>query len=83
MNTTTRLYDAIEGFPDPVLAEIVDFAEFLRSKRLDLQSIASDEPLLTLSGGLEASKTFAVDPLETDNPRAPIFEIAKRTVVPL
>ena len=48
MNTTTRLYDAIKGFPDPVLAEIVDFAEFLRSKRLDLQPIASDEPLLTL-----------------------------------
>ena len=63
MNTTTRLYDAIKGFPDPVLAEIVDFAEFLRSKRLDLQPIASDEPLLTLSGGLEASQTFAGDPL--------------------
>ena len=61
--TTTRLYDAIKGFPDPVLAEIVDFAEFLRSKRLNLQPIASDEPLLTLSGGLEASKTFAGDPL--------------------
>ena len=64
MNTTTiRLYDAIKGFPDPVLAEIVDFAEFLRSKRLNLQPIASDEPLLTLSGGLESSKTFAGDPL--------------------
>ena len=61
--TTTRLYDAIKGFPDPVLAEIVDFAEFLRAKRLNQIPIVSDEPLLTLAGGLEASKTFAADAL--------------------
>lgn len=63
MNTTTRLYDAIKDFPDPVLAEIIDFAEFLRSKQLNLHSSVSDEPLITLSGGLEKSKKFADDPL--------------------
>ena len=63
MSTTSRLYEAIKGFPDPVLAEIVDFAEFLRAKRLNQPPIVSDEPLLTLSGGLEASKTFAADAL--------------------
>jgi len=63
MSTTTRLYDAIKDFPDPVLAEIIDFAEFLRSKQLNLHTAASDEPLMTLSGGLERSKNFAADPL--------------------
>ena len=63
MSTTTRLYDAIKDFPDPVLAEIVDFAEFLRAKRLNQTPIVSDEPILTLAGGLEASKTFAADAL--------------------
>ena len=63
MSTTTRLYDAIKDFSDPVLAEIVDFAEFLRAKRLNQTPIVSDEPLLTLAGGLEASKIFAADAL--------------------
>ena len=63
MNTATRLYDAIKDFPDPVLAEIIDFAEFLRAKRLNLHPSVSDEPLITLSGGLEKSKNFADDPL--------------------
>ena len=64
MNTTTTwLYDAIKDFPDPVLAEIVDFAEFLRAKRLNRAPNVSDQLLLTLAGGLEASKTFAADAL--------------------
>lgn len=62
MNTTTRLYNAIKDFPDPVLAEIIDFAEFLREKRLNLHPSASDEPLITLAGGLEKSGNFADDP---------------------
>ncbi len=63
MSTTTRLYDAIKDFPDPVLAEVVDFAEFLREKRLNIRSQTSDEPLGKLAGGLEKSKTFAEDSL--------------------
>lgn len=63
MSTTSRLYDAIKGFPDTVLTEIVDFAEFLREKRLNISVPASDEPLIRLAGGLENSESFADDPL--------------------
>jgi hypothetical protein len=63
LNTTTRLYDAIKDFPDPVLAEIVDFAEFLREKRLNIHTPGSDEPLSKLAGGLETSESFAGEPL--------------------
>ena len=63
MSTISRLYDAIKDFPDPVLAEIVDFAEFLRERRLSLHSPVSDEPLIKLAGGLEKSQSFADDPL--------------------
>ena len=63
MSTTSRLYEAIKDFPDPVLAEIVDFAEFLRERRLNLHSSSSDEPLIKLAGGLENSQSFADDPL--------------------
>jgi hypothetical protein len=63
MSTTTRLYAAIKDFPDPVLAEILDFAEFLREKRLSVHSQINDEPLIKLAGGLESSKRFADDPL--------------------
>jgi hypothetical protein len=63
MSTTSRLYEAIKDFPDSVLAEIVDFAEFLRDKRLNIRQAASDGPLSKLAGGLEGSKNFAGDPL--------------------
>jgi hypothetical protein len=63
MNTTTRLFEAIKDFPEPVLAEIVDFAEFLREKRLPSYSSASDEPLTKLAGGLESSASFAGEPV--------------------
>ena len=63
MSTTSRLYEAIKGFPDPVLAEIVDFAEFLRERRHNLHSASSDEPLIKLAGGLKKSQSFADDPL--------------------
>lgn len=63
MSTTSRLYEAIKGFPDPVLAEIVDFAEFLRERRHKLHSASSDEPLIKLAGGLKKSQSFADDPL--------------------
>ena len=63
MSTTNRLYEAIKDFPDPVLAEIVDFAEFLRERRLSIRPPTSDEPLSKLAGGLENSQSFADDPL--------------------
>ena len=63
MSTTSRLYEAIKDFPDQVLAEIVDFAEFLRDKRLLSPPVASDESLTKLAGGLENSVNFAEEPL--------------------
>ena len=63
MTTTERLYKAVENLPEPVLAEIVDFAEFLREKMNIGQAHSNDELLVDLIGGLEGSATFAGDPL--------------------
>lgn len=63
MSNTSRLHDLINAFPDAVIAEVVDFAEFLRDKQLTADVPASNEPLLKLAGGLEASVNFAGDPL--------------------
>jgi len=63
MSTTSKLYETIKDFPEPVLAEILDFAEFLRDKRISARGLASDEPLSKLAGGLENSRNFAEDPL--------------------
>lgn len=36
MSTPSRLYDAFKGFPETVLTGIIDCAEFLREKRLNI-----------------------------------------------
>jgi len=59
MTTTEKLYQAVQDLPEPVIAEILDFAEFLRAKMRNEAAIASDELLLNLMGGLENSATFA------------------------
>lgn len=59
MTTTEKLYQAVQDLPEPVIAEILDFAEFLRAKMRNEAAIASDELLLNLMGGLENSVTFA------------------------
>ena len=63
MTTTERLYKAVENLPEPVLAEILDFAEFLRGKMILGQARSNDELLVDLIGGLEGSATFVGDPL--------------------
>ena len=63
MSNTSRLHDLIKAFPDVVIAEVVDFAEFLHDKRLTADAPASNEPLIKLAGGLEASVNFSDDPL--------------------
>ena len=63
MSNSSRLHDLIKAFPDAVVAEVVDFAEFLRDKRLTADAPASNEPLINLAGGLEASVNFSDDPL--------------------
>jgi hypothetical protein len=64
MNTAEKLYKTAQYLPEPVLAELLDFAEFLRGKVITGQTSLSDELLLNLKGGLENSATFKGDPLE-------------------
>ena len=64
MTTTEKLYKAVKDLPEPVIAELLDFAEFLRSKMRNRSANASDELLVDLMGGLENSITFAGEPLE-------------------
>jgi hypothetical protein len=61
MNAASRLFEAIKGLSEPVVAEVVDFAEFLRTKQQQPQINSTEEPLLILAGGLEHSKCFAGD----------------------
>ena len=63
MSTSSRLLETLKNFPDPVLTEVLDFAEFLQAKRLAVQAPTSDEPLINLAGGLENSTCFAEDAL--------------------
>ena len=63
MTTTEKLYKTVHDMPEPILSELLDFAEFLRAKMSDRQSCATNELLIDLRGGLENSITFAGDPL--------------------
>ncbi len=58
MTAAEKLYEAVQYLPEPVIAEILDFAEFLRSKVRNKPEISSDELLVDLIGGLENSVTF-------------------------
>jgi len=63
MTMKEKLYKAVQDLPEPVIAELLDFAEFLRLKRINRSVNSSDELLLDLMGGLENSATFAGDGL--------------------
>ena len=64
MTTAEKLYNTAKELPEPVIAEILDFAEFLRKKRVVGDVAARKEILIDLAGGLENSKTFSGDLLE-------------------
>ncbi|MDD5579582.1 MAG: DUF2281 domain-containing protein [Methylobacter sp.] len=64
MTTTEKLYEAVQDLPEPVIAELLDFAEFLRSKVRNRPPTSSDELLVDLKGGLENSLTFAGESLK-------------------
>lgn len=57
--TTEKLLNTVQALPEPLLAEVLDFAEFLRARRA---SAAVQKPgshdLMDLCGGLEGSSTF-------------------------
>lgn len=63
MTTTEKLYEALKGLPEPVIDELLDFAEFLRIRKLREHPKAGNELLIELQGGLENSINFADAPL--------------------
>ncbi len=63
MTTTEKLIKTVQNMPEPVLAELLDFAEFLRGKMSNNQPHSKEKLLLDIKGGLEHSATFAGDPL--------------------
>ena len=63
MTTTEKLYKAVQDLLEPIIAELLDFAEFLRSKMRNRPANSNDELLIDLRGGLENSVTFAGESL--------------------
>ncbi len=61
--TAERLFEAVQALPEPLLAEVLDFADFLRAKSTRMLIQAADVPLASLCGGLENSQTFIGSPL--------------------
>lgn len=64
MTTIERLYKTAQILPEPAIAELLDFAEFLREKTIHRHTNSNEVLLVDLIGGLENSATFAGDPLE-------------------
>lgn len=61
--TAEKLLEATRTLPEPLLAEVLDFAEFLQARR---DVTAGDAPVLhvtALCGGLENSAAFNANPL--------------------
>lgn len=67
MTTAEKLYLVTQQLPEPMLAELLDFAEFLSQKKMPESGQAGNLTLLDLQGGLEASVAFADDPLSIQN----------------
>lgn len=60
--TTERLLETAQALPEPLLAEVLDFAEFLRARHAKEASDSGGRDLLELCGGLEGSETFQESP---------------------
>ena len=58
-----KLYKTAKKLPEPVVAEILDFAEFMR-KKMAVERASGKEMLIDMAGGLETSTTFSGDPSE-------------------
>jgi len=56
-------YKTAKELPGPVVAEILDFAEFLQNKMAG-ERASCKEMLIDIAGGLETSTTFSGDPSE-------------------
>ena len=62
MTMVDRLYEVGSQLPPPALAELLDFAEFLRQRNAPAHA-TKPVPLTELGGGLEDSVAFAGAPL--------------------
>lgn len=62
-STAQRLFETASALPEPLLAEVLDFAEFLCARTLKAPKAAVDTPLTLLCGGLSESSTFAGSPI--------------------
>ncbi len=60
--TTERLLEAAQALPEPLLTEVLDFAEFLRARHAKAPSKLIGRDLLDLCGGLERSEAFQKSP---------------------
>ncbi len=58
------LMEAARSLPEPLAAEVLDFAEFLRARQSHAETPAGQTPLADLCSGLEQSTAFAGDPAE-------------------
>jgi Protein of unknown function (DUF2281) len=61
--TAEKLWEAARTLPEPLLAEVLDFAEFLRAKNAVPSQAVEPKSLSALAGGLENSPSFAAEPL--------------------
>ena len=65
--TAEKLWATTQALPEPLLAEVLDFAQFLQLKHQRQQASQPDSSqapalrLADLQGGLEASAAFAGD----------------------
>jgi hypothetical protein len=60
--TTERLLATARALPEPLLVEVLDFAEFLRARHAKVSSESGGRDLLELCGGLEDSAVFHEPP---------------------
>lgn len=58
-----RLINAVHDLPEPLLAEVLDFAEFLKSKIVVADKAKPALTLAGLCGGLDDSGAFQGSPL--------------------
>ena len=64
MSTTSeRLFETVQTLPEPLLAEVLDFADFLRARQLNMLTQPDNISLASLCGGLENTQTFCGSPL--------------------
>jgi len=61
--TDEKLLEASRSLPEPLLNELLEFAEFLRAKCGVATSADPSLRLSSLCGGLESSDSFVADPL--------------------